>query len=73
MNNMIAPFAQNVPILFELARTGMTNLSRCLPMIDEKKIPEFLETSLIYMLSAIVAGLGFLLVWIVCSLAGLGT
>ncbi|HEY6245467.1 MAG TPA: hypothetical protein VIX17_16070 [Pyrinomonadaceae bacterium] len=42
-------------------------------MIDEKKISEFLETSLIYMLSAIVAGLGFLLVWVVCSLTGLGT
>jgi hypothetical protein len=41
-------------------------------MIDEKKFSEFLETSLIYMLSAIVAALGFLLVWLVCSLAGLG-
>ena len=41
-------------------------------MIDEKKISEFLETSLIYMLSAIVAALGFLLVWLVCSIAGLG-
>ena len=42
-------------------------------MIEEKKIPEFLETSLVYMLSAVVAGLGFLLVWLVCSLAGFGT
>jgi hypothetical protein len=41
-------------------------------MIDEKKIPELLETSLIYMLSAGVAALGFLLVWLVCSLAGFG-
>jgi hypothetical protein len=42
-------------------------------MINEKKIPEFLETSLIYMLSAIVAALGFLLVWLICSIAGLGS
>ena len=41
-------------------------------MIEEKKISEFLETSLIYMLSAVVAALGFLLVWLVCTLAGLG-
>ena len=41
-------------------------------MIDEKKIPELLETSLIYMLSAIVAALGFLLVWLISLLAGLG-
>ena len=41
-------------------------------MIDEKHIPEFLETSLIYMLSAVVAALGFFLVWLICSLAGFG-
>jgi hypothetical protein len=39
-------------------------------MIDEKKIPELLETSLICMLSAVVALLGFLLVWLICTLAG---
>ena len=41
-------------------------------MTDEKKIPELLETSLIYMLSAVVAALGFLLVLLICSLAGFG-
>jgi hypothetical protein len=42
-------------------------------MTDEKKIPELLETSLIYMLSAVVAALGFLLVWLICTLAGFGS
>ena len=42
-------------------------------MTDEKKFSELLETSLIYMLSAVVAALGFLLVWLICSLAGFGT
>ena len=41
-------------------------------MIDEKKIPEFIETSVVWMLSAVVAALGFLLVWLVCMLAGFG-
>ena len=41
-------------------------------MIEEKKTSEFLETSFIYMLSAVVAALGFLLVWVVCTLAGFG-
>jgi len=44
----------------------------CLPMIKEKKTSELLETSLIYMLSALVAALGFFLVWVVCTLAGFG-
>jgi len=41
-------------------------------MIEEKKTSEFLETSLIYTLSAVVAALGFLLVCLICSLAGFG-
>ena len=41
-------------------------------MTNEKKFSELLETSLIYMLSAAVAALGFLLVWLICSLSGLG-
>jgi hypothetical protein len=42
-------------------------------MTNEKKISELLETSLIYTLSAVVAALGFLLVWLICTLAGFGT
>ena len=42
-------------------------------MIDEKKLSEVLETSLIYTLSAVVAALGFLLVCLICSLAGFGS
>ena len=41
-------------------------------MIDEKKIPEFIETSLVWMLSAVVAALGFLLVWFLGVLTGFG-
>ena len=41
-------------------------------MIEQKKTSEFLETSLIYMLSAVVAALGFLLVYLICMLAGFG-
>ena len=50
----------------------MTIVCRCLPMIDEKKIPEFIETSVVCMLSAVVAVLGFVLVLVVCLLAGFG-
>jgi hypothetical protein len=40
-------------------------------MTQPKKVPEFIETSLIYALSAVAALLGFFLVWLVCTLAGL--
>jgi len=42
-----------------------------LPMTQSKKVPEFIETSLIYAISAVAALLGFLLVWLVCTLSGL--
>lgn len=48
----------------------ITILSRCLPMIDKSKIPDLVETSLVCMLSAAVAILGFLLVWLIGMLAG---
>lgn len=40
---------------------------------EEKKLPELLETSLVYILSFAVAALGFLLIWLVCILAGLSS
>jgi hypothetical protein len=40
-------------------------------MTNEKKLAELFETSLICFLGALVAMLGFLLVWLLCSLAGL--
>jgi hypothetical protein len=40
-------------------------------MTNEKKLAELFETSLIWFLGALVAMLGFLLVWLLCSLAGL--
>ncbi len=38
-------------------------------MSETKKVPELIETSLAYVLSAVAALLGFLLVWLVCTLA----
>jgi hypothetical protein len=41
-------------------------------MIDKNDIPEVLETSLVCVLSAAVAAFGFLVVWLICTLAGFG-
>jgi hypothetical protein len=49
------------------------NPHRSLPMIEEKHTSEMLETSLIYLLSAAVAALGFLLVWLIGTLTGVGS
>jgi len=38
---------------------------------QEKKTPELLETSLVYIISLAAGALGFLLIWLVCILAGL--
>jgi hypothetical protein len=40
---------------------------------DDKKTPELLETSVIYIISLAVGALGFLLIWVICILAGLGS
>ena len=42
-----------------------------LPMIDEKKTSELVETWLVYLLSAAVAVGAFLLVWLISLLTGL--
>ena len=47
-------------------------LTRYLPMMNGKKTSEFLETSLIYLLSAAVAVGAFVLVWLISLLVGLG-
>ena len=41
-------------------------------MIDEKRRSEFVETSLIYLLSAAVAVGAFVLVWLLSALLGFG-
>ena len=41
-------------------------------MINEKKNSEFVETSLIYLLSAAVAVGAFVLVWLISALLGSG-
>ncbi|MGH9971411.1 MAG: hypothetical protein ACREBG_26955 [Pyrinomonadaceae bacterium] len=38
-------------------------------MTQPKKVPEFIETSVIYALSVVAALLGFSLVWLVCTLS----
>ena len=49
-----------------------SNPTRYLPMMNEKKTSELLETSLIYLLSAAVAVGAFVLVWLISLLFGLG-
>ena len=46
--------------------------SKDLPMINEKKTSELLETSLIYLLSAAVAVGAFVLVWLISLVLGPG-
>ena len=47
-------------------------MRRCLPITEGKKSSDLIETSLICLLSAAVAVLGFLFVWLICMLAGFG-
>jgi hypothetical protein len=39
-------------------------------MSETKRYPELLETSLAYVLSAVAALLGFLLIWLICTVVG---
>ncbi len=54
----------------ETPSTGCTREERNLPMINQKKTSELIETSLIYLLSAAVAVGAFVLVWLVSLLLG---
>jgi len=58
------------PKLSGLAHAGSSLPGGCLPMTKEKRLAEFIETSLICFLGAMAAMLGFLLVWLVVTLAG---
>lgn len=55
-----------------LALRHQRELSEDLPMINEKKNSEFIETSVIYLLSAAVAVGAFVLVWLISLLLGSG-
>lgn len=59
------------PKLSGVSHAGLSLPGGCLPMTKEKRLAEFIETSLICFLGAMVAMLGFLLVWLVVTLAGL--
>jgi len=50
----------------EVQSSTLTNL----PMINQKKTAEVIETSLIYLLSAAVAVGAFVLVWLISLLLG---
>lgn len=50
--------------------TGLSLPGGCLPMTKEKRLAEFIETSLICFLGAMAALLGFVLVWLIVTLAG---
>ncbi|HEX6729090.1 MAG TPA: hypothetical protein VF074_03725, partial [Pyrinomonadaceae bacterium] len=52
------------------AAAGPSLSGGCLPMTKEKRLAEFIETSLICFLGAMAALLGFVLVWLVVTLAG---
>jgi hypothetical protein len=64
-----------LPEDFSSARIVISKLkyskSEDLPMIDEKKTSELVETWLVYLLSAAVAVGAFLLVWLISTLAAL--
>jgi hypothetical protein len=49
-----------------------TSLRRNLPMINDKKTSELIETSVIYLLSAAVAVGAFVLVWLISLFLGFG-
>jgi hypothetical protein len=53
-----------------LCATLCKEKTRDLPMINQKKTSEFIETSLVYLLSAAVAVGAFVLVWLVSLLLG---
>ncbi len=57
------------PLQFQVDLRLNTKVS---PMIEQKNIPELIETSLICVLSAVAGLLGFFLVWLVCMLLGFG-
>ena len=40
-------------------------------MAETKKFPDLIETSLAYLLSAVAALLGFLLIWFICTVVGI--
>jgi hypothetical protein len=49
-------------------KTACINL-QVLPMTQPKKVPEYVETSVVYALSVVAALLGFFLVWLVFTLS----
>jgi hypothetical protein len=66
------PTAAGHPQHSGVAHAGMALPGGRLPMTKEKRLAEFIETSLICFLGAMAAMFGFLLVWLVGTLAGFG-
>lgn len=74
MNSSPGPFAVVTvachPQYSGVENAGLSLPGGCLPMTNEKRIAEFIETSVICLLGALAAMLGFLLVCLVFTLAG---
>lgn len=66
------PSSPKTASVSQWARIFQPNANRYLPMTENNKPSELLETSVVWVLSAVVAALGFLLVWLVLSLVGSG-
>jgi hypothetical protein len=73
LNSLPQPFglptAARHPKLSGTSAAGISLPGGCLPMTKEKRLAEFIETSLICFLGAMAALLGFVLVWLVVTLA----
>ena len=74
LNSLPKPFglstAARHPRLTGATAAGLSLPGGRLPMTKEKRLAEFIETSLICFLGAMAALLGFVLVWLVVTLAG---
>jgi hypothetical protein len=74
LNSLPTPLAFSAvashPELSGVAHAGMALPGGRLPMTKEKRLAEFIETSLICFLGAMAAMFGFLLVWLIVTLAG---
>jgi hypothetical protein len=68
----IANFVKDEGIKIRNSHFAIRNQPKDLPMINDKKTSELIETSLIYLLSAAVAAAAFVLVWLISSLLGFG-
>jgi hypothetical protein len=68
-NERISEYSQKLR-QFLNHKTACINF-QVLPMTQPKKVPEYVETSVIYALSIVAALLGFFLVWLIVTLSAI--